>query len=307
MSVLSTLPPWDFDTNTWVEGKRLWGKKLAQLLREKIAEHAQKLPVRPGLAAILVGDDPASAIYVRSKEKAAREAGLHSELVHLKAEATQEEVVSHIHRFNLDSAIHAILVQLPLPAHLNTSTILQAIVPEKDADGFHYSNSGRLFAGVPATLPCTPAGVALMLRELVREKKIELRGKHAVVVGRSNIVGKPMAQLLLSGFDMTVTICHSRTRNLADFIHGADLLISATGVRGAVDLATLKEGAIVVDVGIHRDGEKLTGDLDLSIAEKRAAFYTPVPGGVGPMTIAMLLFNTLRHAQEKCAITIAHG
>lgn len=297
MALFDSLPSSNFALSGWVDGKKLMGKKLAELVRADVAREAAKLAVKPGLAVILAGDDAASQIYVAGKEKAALEAGFTSRIVRLPATVTQEELVAQIHAFNNDTTIHGILVQLPLPKHLNEEQILQAIVAEKDADGFHYLNQGRLLAGLPTTLPCTPAGVALMLRELSRERSdYKLEGKHAVVVGRSNIVGKPMAQLLLSGLNMTVSMCHSRTRNLGDFIRSADLIVSATGVRGVLDLASMKPGAIVVDVGMHRIDGKVTGDLDLKIAEEKAAFYTPVPGGVGPMTIAMLLYNTLRNA-----------
>ncbi len=298
MALFDALPQTNFSLSEWSDGKKLMGKKLAGLVRADVAREAAKLAVKPGLAVILAGDDAASQIYVTGKEKAALEAGFTSRIVRLPATVKQEEIIAEIHEFNNDSNIHGILVQLPLPKHLNEEQILQAIVAEKDADGFHYLNQGRLFAGLPTTLPCTPAGVALMLRELSRERsEHNLEGRHAVVVGRSNIVGKPMAQLLLSGLNMTVSICHSRTRNLGDFIRSADLIVSATGVRGVVDLTAMKPGAIVIDVGMHRIDGKVTGDLELKIAEERAAFYTPVPGGVGPMTIAMLLFNTLRNAR----------
>lgn len=280
------------------------GKKLAELVRADVAQAAARLPVKPGLAVILAGDDAASQIYVGGKEKAAVGAGFFSRVVRLPGTVTQEELIAQIHAFNTDANIHGILVQLPLPKHLNEEQVLQAIVAEKDADGFHYINQGRLLAGQSTTLPCTPAGVALMLRELARgPAHFQPEGKHAVVVGRSNIVGKPMAQLLLSGLNMTVSMCHSRTRNLGDFIRSADLIVSATGVLGVIDLATMKEGAIVIDVGMHRIDGKVTGDLDLKIAEQKAAYFTPVPGGVGPMTIAMLLFNTLRNATLLQATT----
>jgi len=299
VAIFDSLPQSTFALPGWVDGKKLMGKKLAELVRADAAREAAKLPVKPGLAVILAGDDAASQIYVSGKEKAAVEAGFTSRVVRLPASVTQEELVGQIHAFNHDQTIHGILVQLPLPKHLNEEQVLQAIVAEKDADGFHYLNQGRLLAGLPTTLPCTPAGVALMLRELSRERpEHQLEGRHAVVVGRSNIVGKPMAQLLLSGLNMTVSMCHSRTRNLSDFIRSADLIVSATGVRGVIDLNTMKPGAIVIDVGMHRVDGKVTGDLDLTIAEERAAFYTPVPGGVGPMTIAMLLYNTLRNAKH---------
>lgn len=303
MPLVDSLPSQNFDASDWVSGKKLMGKTLAELLRHEIKSAAESLAIPPGLAVILVGEDPASQVYVAGKEKAAALAGFHSRMVRLKENATQEEVVAQIHSFNHDASIHGILVQLPLPKHLNEEQILQAIVADKDADGFHYLNQGKLLADKAATLPCTPAGIALMLRELSKsdeflDQGLTLEGKHAVVVGRSNIVGKPMAQLLLSAFHMTVTQCHSRTKNLSSFISSADVLVSATGVRGIIDLSVMKKGAVVIDVGMHRDQGKLTGDLDLSAAHDKASFFTPVPGGVGPMTIAMLLFNTLQNARR---------
>jgi methylenetetrahydrofolate dehydrogenase (NADP+)/methenyltetrahydrofolate cyclohydrolase len=302
--LFDALPKTTFDPALWVDGKRLMGKKLAELLRQHIKEEIAKTGIKPGLAVILVGDDAASQIYVAGKEKAALELGFDSRIVRLPANATQEALIAEIHRFNLDASVHGILVQLPLPAHLNESQILQAIVAEKDADGFHYLNQGRLAAGIAATLPCTPAGIALMLRELAAAKSLpapELAGRHAVVVGRSNIVGKPMAQLLLTGLNMTVTMCHSKTHNLQRFVADADVLVSATGVRGVIDEKMIKSGAIVIDVGMHRIDGKVTGDLIMSEVEGKASYYTPVPGGVGPMTIAMLLFNTYQNAQRAGA------
>lgn len=304
MPLFDALPKAHFDPEHWVDGKRLMGKKLAELLRQHIKEEIAKSGLRPGLAVILVGDDTASQIYVAGKEKAAVELGFDSRLVRLPAEVTQEALIAEIHKFNTDTSIHGILVQLPLPAHLNESQILQAIVAEKDADGFHYLNQGRLAAGVAATLPCTPAGIALMLREITRSSKtapLQLTGRHAVVVGRSNIVGKPMAQLLLTGLNMTVTMCHSKTENLQRFVADADVLVSATGVRGVIDEKQIKPNAIVIDVGMHRVDGKVTGDLIMSEVENRARYFTPVPGGVGPMTIAMLLFNTYQNTVRAAA------
>lgn len=295
------MPKTSFAPSLWVDGKKLMGKKLAELVRQHIKEETAKTKLKPGLAVILVGDDAASQIYVAGKEKAAVELGFDSRIVRMPANVPQEALVSEIHRFNLDSSVHGILVQLPLPAHLNEAEILQAIAAEKDADGFHYLNQGRLAAGIAATLPCTPAGVALMLRELAAAKVVELAGRHAVVVGRSNIVGKPMAQLLLSGLNMTVTMCHSKTHNLQRFVADADVLVSATGVRGVIDEAQIKSGAIVIDVGMHRIDGKVTGDLNLASIENRVSLYTPVPGGVGPMTIAMLLYNTYQNAVRSAA------
>jgi len=304
--LFDALPRTAFDPGLWVDGKKLMGKKLAELLRHHIKEETAKTSLKPGLAVILVGADAASQIYVAGKEKAALELGFDSRIVRLPADVTQEALVSEIHRFNLDNSIHGILVQLPLPEHLNESQILQAITAEKDADGFHYLNQGKLAAGIAATLPCTPAGVALILRELVASNGVhhaDLIGRHAVVVGRSNIVGKPMAQLLLSGLNMTVTMCHSKTHNLQRFVADADVLISATGVRGVIDESQIKAGAIVIDVGMHRIDGKVTGDLNLAAIESRVSLYTPVPGGVGPMTIAMLLYNTYQNAMRAAGNT----
>jgi methylenetetrahydrofolate dehydrogenase (NADP+)/methenyltetrahydrofolate cyclohydrolase len=286
-----------FDPATWVDGKKLSGKKLAELLRAALKEKVAAAHIKPGLAVILVGHDAASQVYVGGKEKAAQEIGFTSRVIRLPADATQEQVVGYVHGLNNDSEIHGILVQLPLPKHLNEREILQCIIPEKDADGFHYVNQGKLLAGEETTLACTPAGILLMLRELGEN----YTGKHAVVVGRSNIVGKPMAQLLMSALNMTVTTCHSKTQNLKDFVASADVLVSATGVRGVVDTAWVKDGAIVIDVGMHRLDGMLTGDLDLAPVRERARYYTPVPGGVGPMTIAMLLFNTFQNAVRLTA------
>jgi len=273
------------------------GKRLAELLRADLKRRIEKSSLRPGLAVILVGDDTASQIYVGGKEKAAQELGYVSRVIRLSATATQQEVIGHIHTLNHDSAIHGILVQLPLPKALNEREILQAIMPEKDADGFHFVNQGKLLAGEATTLPCTPAGIVLMLKNIPED----LTGKHAVVFGRSNIVGKPMAQLLMAVFNMTVTVCHSRSKNPAAFIAMADLVVSATGVRSAIDESAIKPGAIVIDVGMHRIEGKVTGDLDLAKISDKAKYYTPVPGGVGPMTIAMLLYNTFQNAERIAA------
>ncbi|MBX3722196.1 MAG: bifunctional 5,10-methylenetetrahydrofolate dehydrogenase/5,10-methenyltetrahydrofolate cyclohydrolase [Turneriella sp.] len=292
MALIDSLPKVRFAPEAWVDGKKLMGKKLAELVRKYLKEETQAASVKPGLAVILVGEDAASQIYVASKEKAAQELGFTSVIVRLPAAAKQEEIVAKVHEFNHAANIHGILVQLPLPKHLNEKEILQAIIPAKDADGFHYVNQGKLLAGEETVLPCTPAGITLMLMQL----GLNLTGKHAVVVGRSNIVGKPMAQLLLSALNMTVTTCHSKTQNLAALVRDADVLVSATGVRGVVDTKDIKPGAIVVDVGMHRIDGKLTGDLDLTPVAEKALYYTPVPGGVGPMTIAMLLYNTYHNA-----------
>lgn len=278
------------------------GKKLAEAVRAHIRAETQAHSLKPGLAVILVGDDAASQVYVGGKEKAATELGYKSLVIRLPASTTQEQIVAKIHEFNHAPDIHGILVQLPLPQHLNEREILQAIIAEKDADGFHFVNQGRLLAGAETVLSCTPAGIVLMLRELEKNVgELNFAGKHAVVVGRSNIVGKPMAQLLLSILNMTVTMCHSKTQALDSYVAAADVLVSATGVRGIVNTNKIKAGAIVIDVGMHRIDGKLTGDLDLQPVIERAAYYTPVPGGVGPMTIAMLLYNTFRNARALAA------
>lgn len=284
----------EIKSSLWVEGKILWGKKLAQEIRHILKSEIIKYEQKPGLAAILVGDNSASEIYVSQKEKAAREAGFYSVVEKLSKDTEEKTLLNLIHSYNQNKDIHGILVQLPLPSHLNEKTILQNILPEKDADGFHYVNLGKLFAKDEGTIPCTPLGILLMLRLL----KINTAGLHAVVLGRSNIVGKPMAALLLNYLDCTVTICHSKTKELKEIVKGADILVSAMGKRGVVPSSWIKEGALVFDVGIHRTPEGICGDLDFETAKERASYITPVPGGVGPMTIAMLLYNTFQNFKK---------
>lgn len=282
------------------------GKAKATELQESIRKEAAELSARgvtPGLAVVIVGEDPASQVYVRNKKRTAEACGFHSVQQSLPAEATETEVLRLVEELNDDPAIHGILVQLPLPGHLDEERITQAILPSKDVDGFHYQNIGRLTAGkLEGTfVPCTPAGCMLMIEDVVGK---DLSGLDAVVVGRSNIVGKPMASLLLKA-NATVTICHSRTKNLPEVCRRADILVAAVGRANMVKGNWIKPGAIVIDVGINRieveeNGEKrsrLTGDVDYGGASKAAAAITPVPGGVGPMTIAMLMFNTLRSAR----------
>ncbi|MDM7456515.1 MAG: bifunctional methylenetetrahydrofolate dehydrogenase/methenyltetrahydrofolate cyclohydrolase FolD, partial [Tepidimonas sp.] len=249
----------------------------------------------PGLAVILVGDDPASQVYVRNKVKACGEAGLHSVLETYPANLTEPELLARIAALNTDPAIHGILVQLPLPAHLNAQRVIEAIAPEKDVDGFHIANAGALLVGQPAFRPCTPYGCMKMLEHIGRT---DLRGQHAVVVGRSNIVGKPMALLLLQA-GATVTICHSGTADLAHHTRQADILVAAVGKPRMIGADMVKPGAVVLDVGINRlpDG-KLCGDVDFDAVREVAGWITPVPGGVGPMTIAMLLLNTVEAAER---------
>lgn len=264
-------------------------KQRVQLLKEQ--------GITPGLAVILVGDNPASQVYVRNKVKACAEAGLHSELHQFPADASEQSVLRKIAELNLDRNIHGILVQLPLPAHVDNGKVLEAIAAEKDADGFHLYNLGGLVTGGTVFPPCTPYGVMALLDYY----KIPLEGQNAVVIGRSNIVGKPMALMLL-GRSATVSICTSKTRDLTQYTSIADILVVATGKPRMVDGSMIKPGAVVIDVGINRlpDG-KLVGDVDFESAKEKAAFITPVPGGVGPMTITMLLANTVQAAERLAA------
>jgi len=268
------------------------GKAVAARVRAEVAEDVKALRAQgkvPGLTVVRVGEDPASAVYVRGKRKACEEVGIHSVEHHLPATTAQEDLLALIRQLNADATVHGILVQLPLPKQVDESQILDAISPRKDADGFHPVNVGALWLGKPAPRPCTPAGVM----RLLDEAQVELRGKRAIVVGRSHIVGKPMAALLLERH-ATVTIAHSRTADLAGEVGRADVVVAAVGKAEMVKGAWVKEGAVVIDVGINRlpDG-KLVGDVEFAEAAKRAAAITPVPGGVGPMTIAMLLRNTV--------------
>lgn len=268
------------------------GKLVAGEIRKQIAQkvtHLKSKGTTPGLAAILVGDEPASQVYVSNKEKACREVGIFSEVIKLKTDISQELLIDKICELNDRKDIHAILVQLPLPSHLDEFELLRNIHPAKDVDGFHPFNQGLLLLGRKTFVPCTPAGII----ELLRYYQVEILGKRAVVVGRSNIVGKPVSLLLLQEH-ATVTICHTRTKDLASETRAADILIVAAGKPGVVTGDMVKEGAVVIDVGIHRIDGKLIGDVDFESAAKKAAFITPVPGGVGPMTIAMLLKNTLQ-------------
>ena len=268
------------------------GKALAEKLQAKLAEKTAKLKEEtgqePGLVVILVGDNPASQVYVRNKERSALAAGFRSEVVRLPESTSQEELLTLIARYNQDSAWHGILVQLPLPAHIDDEAVLLAIDPEKDVDGFHPTNMGRLWSGHPLMIPSTPAGIM----EMFREYKVDLEGKNAVVIGRSNIVGKPMAQLLLSK-NATVTLTHSRTHHLAKIAKKADILVVAIGRGHFVTKDFVKEGAVVIDVGMNRDENgKLIGDVKFDEVAEVASLITPVPKGVGPMTITMLMEQT---------------
>ena len=274
------------------------GKGLALSLREGIAQEVTRLQtdtgVQPGLAAVLVGDDPASAVYVRNKKIACEKAGIYPQEHRLPDSTTQDALLDLIQQLNVDPKIHGILVQLPLPSHIESKAILQAVSPEKDADGFHPVNVGRLVEGDPVFVPCTPKGVIHM----IDSTGLDMTGKRAVVIGRSNIVGKPVAMLLLHQH-ATVTICHSRTKDLPSVVQEADIVIAAIGKPHFVTSDMVKDGAVVIDVGINRlaDG-KLVGDVDFERVKERAGWITPVPGGVGPMTIAMLLQNTLESAKR---------
>ncbi|MDC4224852.1 MAG: bifunctional methylenetetrahydrofolate dehydrogenase/methenyltetrahydrofolate cyclohydrolase FolD [Candidatus Manganitrophus sp.] len=277
--------------------KRIDGKAIAQEVRARVKTEVEKLGPsdRPGLAAVLVGENPASKIYVRNKRKACEEVGIYSEEHHLPEETTEAEVLSLVERLNQDPKIHGILVQLPLPKQINERKVLDTVIPEKDVDGFHYINVGKLVANEKGFVPCTPLGII----ELLLASKVEIAGANAVVVGRSNIVGKPAALLLLH-HHATVTICHSKTKNLPEVCRQADILIAAIGKPQFVKKEMVKEGAVVIDVGINRlpDG-RIVGDVDFDPVQERAGAITPVPGGVGPMTIAMLLLNTLQSAKWK--------
>jgi methylenetetrahydrofolate dehydrogenase (NADP+)/methenyltetrahydrofolate cyclohydrolase len=275
-----------------IDGKALAAQVRAEV-KSKVAALAQR-GIRPGLAVVLAGDDPASKVYVRNKTRACEEVGLRSQQIDYPASVTQEELMACIRKLNADAAVHGILVQLPLPRHLDSARILEAVSPAKDVDGFHAESMGALVAGAPGFVPCTPAGVMRMLEHA----RVPLAGCRAVVLGRSNIVGKPVSLLLLQR-DATVTICHSKTRDLAAVTREADVLVAAIGRPKLVTASMVKPGACVIDVGINRlpDGS-LAGDVDFAAVKDVAGWITPVPGGVGPMTIAMLLENCLRAAEK---------
>lgn len=280
-------------------GKIISGKEVSAAIRQKIREDAQTLRenhgIQPGLAVILVGNDPASQIYVRNKQKACEEVGFHAFEYRLSENSTEEQLLDLIGVLNKDNKVHGILVQLPLPDHIDPQTVINTISPDKDVDAFHPFNVGKIMIGDYEFLPCTPAGVM----ELIDSTGVEISGKNCVVVGRSNIVGKPMAMLLLHR-NATVTICHSRTRNLAEICASADILVSAVGKAHFIKADMVKEGAMVIDVGMnHDENGKLCGDVEFAEVEPKTSYITPVPGGVGPMTITMLMKNTLRAAELK--------
>lgn len=277
-------------------GQVISGKELAKELRTKMKEEVTALKNRgitPHLTVILIGDDPASHSYVNGKKKASEEVGISSEIITFEATISEAELLEKIEELNQDPNVHGILVQLPLPEHIDEQKVIETIDPKKDVDGFHPVNIGRMMTGQDTFLPCTPFGILKMLQSI----QIDLSGKHAVVIGRSNIVGKPVGQLLLNE-NATVTYCHSRTKDLRKYTLSADILIVAVGKEHIIDGSYIKDGAVVIDVGVNRTKEgKLTGDVDFEDAKEKASYITPVPGGVGPMTITMLLENTIKAAK----------
>ncbi len=281
------------------------GNQIAQEMREEIRLRVEQLKAHgttPGLGVLLVGDDPASRSYVTAKEKACEKAGMYSLEIRLPAAARQSEILAVVNDFNSNPRIHGILVQLPLPDARMEQTVLEAIDPAKDVDGFHPVSVGKMMLGLPTFLPCTPHGIL----HILKRSGIETAGRHAVIVGRSNIVGRPLANMLSQKNalgDATVTICHTRTRNMADFTKSADILIAAAGRPNTITADMVREGAVVIDVGVNRmedasreRGYRLVGDVDFEAVREKAAAITPVPGGVGPMTITMLLYNTVESA-----------
>lgn len=280
------------------------GLEIAEKKRMEIKERVKSLQgegIIPGLAVILVGDNPASISYVTGKEKASKEAGIYFELIKLPENITEEQLLQEIHRINQDDRIHGLLVQLPLPSYINEEYVIESISPNKDVDGFHPISIGKMMIGQDTFLPCTPYGII----ELLKEKQIDIKAKHVVVIGRSNIVGKPVGQLFLNE-NATVTYCHSKTANLMEITKQADILVVAVGKPNLITSDYVKNGAVVIDVGVNRlDTGKLCGDVDFEDVLGVASYLTPVPKGVGPMTITMLLYNTVKAAERsKFAFTI---
>ncbi|MGB9715172.1 MAG: bifunctional methylenetetrahydrofolate dehydrogenase/methenyltetrahydrofolate cyclohydrolase FolD [Thermodesulfovibrionales bacterium] len=285
---------------TLIKGSEI-SKQIKEELKQEVAKLKENHNLIPGLATILVGEDEASKVYVGQKEKACKELGIHSERINLPGSTTEAELLSLIERLNKDDKIHGILVQLPLPKHINETNVLYAIDPKKDVDGFHPVNVGKLMLGEPDFIPCTPHGI----QELLIRTGVETDGAEVVVVGRSNIVGKPIANMLLQkkkGANATVTICHTRTKDLASHTRRADILIVAAGKPKTVTADMVKEGVVVIDVGVNRLETGLVGDVDFETVKEKAKAITPVPGGVGPMTIAMLMYNTVQAAKMQSGI-----
>lgn len=277
-----------------ISGKEC-SEKVRSEIKAEVEAFKEKHGITPGLAVIIVGQNPASQVYVRNKKKACLDVGMKSDVIELPESTTEEELLSYIDKLNKDVSIHGILVQLPLPDHISEEAVINRISPEKDVDAFHPINVGKIMTGNYSFVPCTPAGVM----ELLKFKNIDITGKHCVIIGRSNIVGKPQAMLML-GKNATVTICHSKTKDLPTITRQADVLVAAVGRANFVSADMIKKGAVVIDVGINRlpDG-KLCGDVDFDSVEPVASYITPVPGGVGPMTITMLLRNTLTAAENS--------
>lgn len=284
-----------------LDGKAL-AKQIQDEIADEVAEFFQENAITPCLAAVLVGEDPASEVYVRNKRQACERTGLDSQLHRLPEDATQDDLLEVIKNLNVDHRVHGILVQLPLPKQIDESRILQAIHPWKDVDAFHPENVGRIVQGRPRFLPCTPHGV----QQILMRNNIEIEGRHVVIVGRSDIVGKPLAAMLMQrapGANATVTVCHSRTKNLAELTRMADILVVAIGVPQFVTADMVKPGAVVVDVGINRlpDSKKLVGDVDFDAVAEVAGYITPVPGGVGRLTVTMVIQNTFEAARQQLA------
>jgi methylenetetrahydrofolate dehydrogenase (NADP+)/methenyltetrahydrofolate cyclohydrolase len=280
-------------TATIINGKEIAAKKRIEIAEE--VSRIKKLGVTPGLAVILVGNNDASRTYVTNKEKACKELGMNSVLIELPEEISEEELLSKIDELNMDTNIHGILVQLPIPKHIDEKKVIESISPFKDVDGFHPINIGRMMTGQNAFLPCTPYGIMVLLEET----GISIAGKHVVVVGRSNIVGKPVGQLFLNKH-ATVTYCHSKTKDIKLHTNQADILVAAVGIPNFIKADHVKDGAVVIDVGINRnEAGKLCGDVDFAEVSEKAGYITPVPKGVGPMTITMLMYNTLKSAEES--------
>lgn len=277
------------------------GKELASEIKQDLAKEIERLKVKnliPKLVVVLVGDNPASLSYVKGKEKAAAEIGMDSEVITLPVETTEADLLALLDELNDNDAVHGILVQLPLPDQINEQKVIDRINTKKDVDGFHPINIGKMMTGEDSFLPCTPYGIITM----IKSKGVEIEGKHAVIIGRSNIVGKPVGQLLLNE-NATVTYCHSKTENMQKYTQAADILIVAIGKENFIKQEDVKEGAVIIDVGINRTQEgKLTGDVDFAEVVEKAGYITPVPGGVGPMTITMLLSNTIKAAKGLTSI-----
>ncbi|WP_163526330.1 bifunctional methylenetetrahydrofolate dehydrogenase/methenyltetrahydrofolate cyclohydrolase FolD [Halobacillus ihumii] len=273
----------------------IYGKQLAEELRLEMKEEIAELSkegVHPKLVVVIVGEDPASKSYVKGKQRASEKIGMDSDLIELSEETSEEELLHIINRLNEDETVHGILVQLPLPQQIDEQNVIEAIDPSKDVDGFHPINAGRMLTGKETFYPCTPFGILVMLKRA----KVSIEGKHVVIIGRSNLVGKPVGQLLLNEH-ATVTHCHSRTKNLREHTKRADILIVAAGKAGLITGEDISEGTVVIDVGVNRVDGKLTGDVDFESAKEKASYITPVPKGVGPMTITMLLHNTIKAAK----------